>query len=335
MLTYITSCSTLNLSDASVAIDDYWGRPGLFVDEIGLVLDVQNPPSTTYCVFANLKPNKFIIAGTVYTIGLYENGKLRATTFVDWNQPEINVQKDKVVAFPSNKQEYSAYFNAGIISVFTVNVIDSVATAVSSPAKLPPKITTQATTKTQSLATSTTTTDFVRQYTLSVLFNSQSGNINPSGGTYNEGKIVTLNATPTFPYAFKSWVGADDNGVNPTKVNMNADRSVSVNFVKLTRKSQIPVQKNGNTNGIATIPINLNQSEWIEGTIDCDAALPATYVHFQGTDGQNIKDLGSPGHAVFQVQASITGTYNIVVKANNYSQWGTNYNISYTIYGLQ
>lgn len=179
------------------------------------------------------------------------------------------------------------------------------------------------------------TGNFIKQYKLTVSVDPNSGAVSPSGGIYDAGTPVNLTATPAFPYAFKNWTGADDNNINPTRVTLNGDKSVSVNFVKLTKKTQTPIQKNGNTYGTAIIPINLNQYEWVEGTIDCDTALPPQAVYIQGPDGQKIKDLGRPGHAAFQFQASVAGKYDIVVQANFISTWGTNYNALYTVYGLQ
>jgi hypothetical protein len=181
----------------------------------------------------------------------------------------------------------------------------------------------------------TITANFIKQYTLAVSNNPTSGTISTSGGIYDVGTPINLSYTPAFPYAFKNWVAADDNNINPTKVTMNADKSVSVNSVKLTKKTQTPIQKSGSTYGTITIPIDVNQSEWVEGTIDSDTNLPPQFVYIQSPDGQKIKDLGRPGHAAYQFQALMTGKYVIVLQANAISTWGTGYTALYTVYGLQ
>jgi len=53
---------------------------------------------------------------------LYEKGKLRATTRVSWNQPEINVSSKKLVEFPVTKEEFDAYFMEDVSHIFTVKV---------------------------------------------------------------------------------------------------------------------------------------------------------------------------------------------------------------------
>jgi len=179
------------------------------------------------------------------------------------------------------------------------------------------------------------TGNFIRQYKLTVSVDPKLGTVSPNGGTYDAGSTVELTATPLFPYAVKNWAGVDNYNINHANVTMTTDKSVSVDFVQLTKKTETPIQKSGKTYGIATIPIDLNQSEWVEGTIDCDVALPAQEVYIEGPDGQKVKDIGRPGHASFQFQAPVAGRYTVVVRANYISTWGTNYNVTYTVYGLQ
>lgn len=178
------------------------------------------------------------------------------------------------------------------------------------------------------------TANFIKQWPLNTTADPTQGTVNPSGGIYDEGKVITVTATALFPYAFQTWTGADNNNSNPTTVTMNGDKNVSASFVKLVPKTPSPLQNNGNTHGTATIPIDLNKSEWVGGSIDCDAALPAQDVSVQGPDGQTIKDFGRPGHANIQFQAPTSGRYTVVIQANGISTWGTNYNLSYTVYGL-
>jgi hypothetical protein len=146
---------------------------------------------------------------------------------------------------------------------------------------------------------------------------------------------VTVVATPAQFYTFVGWAGDASGTVNPLTLKMNSDKSVSVTFVRLVKKNLAPIQKVGNTYGNAIISIDLNQSEWVEGTIDCDAALPAQAVYIQGPSGQRLKDLGRPGHATFLFQAAVAGKHDIVVQANYISSWGTTYSVAYTIYGRQ
>ncbi len=79
------------------------------------------------------------------------------------------------------------------------------------------------------------TGNFVKQYKLTVSTDPKSGRVNPNGGNYDASTPVNLIATPVFPYAFKNWVGTDNNNINPTNVTMNADKSVTAVFAECTK----------------------------------------------------------------------------------------------------
>ena len=70
-----------------------------------------------------LKPTSSAIANRVYIVELYEKGKLRATSTISWNQPEINVGTVKPAVFPTTRQESEAYGLEGDLSkIFSVKV---------------------------------------------------------------------------------------------------------------------------------------------------------------------------------------------------------------------
>lgn len=71
------------------------------------------------------------------------------------------------------------------------------------------------------------------QYTLTVS-TSGSGTVslNPSGGTYNAGTVVTMTANPSSGYVFSGWSGAVTGSTNPATVTMNANKSVTATFTQ-------------------------------------------------------------------------------------------------------
>jgi hypothetical protein len=172
---------------------------------------------------------------------------------------------------------------------------------------------------------------FIKQYKLAVSADPNSGTVSPNGGTYDAGAPVSLTATPAFPYAFKNWVGADNNNINPTNVTMNADKSVSVTFIQLTKKKTGQKDDGGNIYSGGNVPIDLNQFEWVEGTIDC-GTFPQVHVYIQGPDGKNIKDFGSLGQANFRIMAPVSGKYSVIIVPNGV--YGAIYNVTYTVYGV-
>ncbi|NIM17120.1 MAG: M28 family peptidase [Candidatus Aminicenantes bacterium] len=61
------------------------------------------------------------------------------------------------------------------------------------------------------------------------------GNItlNPTGGTYCEGTVVTLTAVPDTGWQFDNWSGDLSGSTNPTTITMNADKNVTANFSEI------------------------------------------------------------------------------------------------------
>jgi hypothetical protein len=69
------------------------------------------------------------------------------------------------------------------------------------------------------------------QYTLTTNTVGQgSVNLDPAGGTYNEGTVVTLTAVPDSGWQFDNWSGDLSGSTNPTTITMNANKSVTANF---------------------------------------------------------------------------------------------------------
>ena len=75
-----------------------------------------------WVIDVELQPTDNAKAGKVYQVDLYEQGKLRATTTVSWNQPEINVKDTKTVEFPASSDEFNAYALKDISHIFSVKV---------------------------------------------------------------------------------------------------------------------------------------------------------------------------------------------------------------------
>ncbi|MEA2053890.1 MAG: carboxypeptidase regulatory-like domain-containing protein [Candidatus Thermoplasmatota archaeon] len=85
---------------------------------------------------------------------------------------------------------------------------------------------------------------FVPQYTLTTSVDpSGSGTItlNPPGGTYDAGTVVTATATANAGYEFNHWSG-NASGTNPTvQITMDGDKSVTTHFVASILPNQKPI----------------------------------------------------------------------------------------------
>ncbi len=75
----------------------------------------------------------------------------------------------------------------------------------------------------------------VLEYTLTTsTVGNGSISLNPTGGTYLEGTVVTLTATADSGWQFDNWSGALSGSTNPTTITMDGNKSVTANFSEVT-----------------------------------------------------------------------------------------------------
>jgi hypothetical protein len=91
------------------------------------------------------------------------------------------------------------------------------------------------------------TATFVTSYTLDVIVVGN-GNVslNPPGGSYTQGTVVTLTPTAAPGSSFVNWSGPDagdliDNGNGTWSITMDANKSVTANFEGFTFSVYVPV----------------------------------------------------------------------------------------------
>ena len=77
-----------------------------------------------YVICVDLVPTNSAIAGQRYWANLHENGRLRESRPVSFNQPEINVHTGKTVYFHAIPDEFRAYQGKNISKIFTCDVIE-------------------------------------------------------------------------------------------------------------------------------------------------------------------------------------------------------------------
>jgi hypothetical protein len=170
--------------------------------------------------------------------------------------------------------------------------------------------------------------NFIKQYTLIVNSDPNAGAVNQKGGLFDADSIVSLIATPVFPYVFTSWVGTDNNNVNPTTVTINSNKNVTCNFKKIPAPAtwtevEGPVYS-GNS---ASVSIQLNQFEYAE--LEIIGGIFAANV--KDPNGTIVKDFGTIQQANYIITAKVTGQYSIVMQNSN-ALSNTAYKIRYRIY---
>jgi len=107
-----------------------------------------------------------------------------------------------------------------------------------------------------------------------------SGSVSPSGGTYDEGTVVTLSATPGTGYEFSHWSGSASGTANPINITMNSNKSVTANFTEV----QVPTYTL-TTNVVGSGSVSPSGGTYTEGTVVTLTATPASgwiFDHWSG-----------------------------------------------------
>ena len=171
----------------------------------------------------------------------------------------------------------------------------------------------------------TLTANFIKTYKLVINSPPDVGAIvSQASGVYDSGEIVTISAKPTVcPYGFDHWSGTDNDNLNTTTVTMDADKSVTLHFKKLTASQPVTDSKTIWGGGSTHVGIEVNKFEWVQG----EFWGPYFSAVLQDPNGTTVQTLG----ANFTFNAEIPGRY-IVVLHNTNSMISAAYSLTYTIY---
>lgn len=139
-------------------------------------------------------------------------------------------------------------------------------------------------------------------YTLSTSSSPSNGgtiSLNPSGGTYEDGTIVTVTANSASGYQFNNWSGASSSSSSSIQITMDGDKNLTANFSEET---------GGNTQ---TVTIQENETGFcdVEGSIDSNNS-GYTGSGFSNTDNSN-------GNGVEWAITGAAGTYTFTWRYAN------------------
>ncbi len=153
------------------------------------------------------------------------------------------------------------------------------------------------------------------QYRLSTT-TSGSGSValNPSGGTYNQGTVVTLTATPAAGWTFSQWQGDLTGTSNPATVTMNTNKTVTVVFVQ-TPASQYTLMTS--VTGSGQVSLNPAGGTYASGTVVTLTVTPAagwTFSQWQGA----LTGSANPATVTMNSNKTITAVF-VEVPANQYT----------------
>ena len=70
-----------------------------------------------------------------------------------------------------------------------------------------------------------------REQTYTLLVNNgDGGSVNTTGGTYNQGQIVSITATPNSGYQFIGWSGDVSTSTNPLSITIESNTTITAIF---------------------------------------------------------------------------------------------------------
>ena len=155
-------------------------------------------------------------------------------------------------------------------------------------------------------ANKTVTANFtpVPPNTYTLTGNATNGTItkNPNQASYTSGTVVTLTAQPAAGYTFANWSGDLTGTTNPATVTLNANKTITANFVPVPATYTLTVNA---TNG--TVTKSPNQASYASGTTVTLTATPAAGYTFANWSG----DLtGTTNPAIITMNSNKTVTAN-------------------------
>jgi uncharacterized repeat protein (TIGR02543 family) len=145
------------------------------------------------------------------------------------------------------------------------------------------------------------------QYTLTTnTVGNGSITLNPTGGMYCAGTIVTLTAVPDSGWQFDGWSGDLSGTQNPTTITMNSNKNVTATF------SQIPVQQytlTVNTVGNGSVTLNPPGGVYDDGTVVTLTAVPDSGWAFDNWSG-DLTGSANPANITMNSNKTVTANFS-------------------------
>jgi uncharacterized repeat protein (TIGR02543 family) len=130
--------------------------------------------------------------------------------------------------------------------------------------------------------------------------------LDPSGGTYCDGTVVTLTAVPDAGWQFDNWSGDLTGSTNPDTITMTSNKTVTANF------SEVPVQQytlTTNTVGNGSVTLNPPGGVYNEGTVVTLTANPDTGWKFDNWTG-DLTGSTNPDTITMDANKSVTANFS-------------------------
>jgi len=156
-------------------------------------------------------------------------------------------------------------------------------------------------------------TDVVNEYDLNVNIEGQGTvTLNPPGGSYTEGTIVTLTPNAATDWKFDKWSGDIGGSQNPISITMNGNKDVTAHFIQ-----ENPNEYTLNVNIVGQGSVNLNPTggTYVEGTVVTLTAIASDDWKFDEWSG----DLsGTKNQKTIEMNGNKDVTAHFIQETTNY-----------------
>ncbi len=144
------------------------------------------------------------------------------------------------------------------------------------------------------------------QYTLTI-GDTTNGSISlsPSGGTYNEGTVVTVTATPDSGYQFVRFTGASESTTSPVQITMNGNKTIGAVFERIQYTLTVGTTTNG------SITLSPEGGTYDSGTVVTVTATPDSGYKFVAFTGASTSTT-SPVQITMDGNKTIGATFELI-----------------------
>ncbi len=137
--------------------------------------------------------------------------------------------------------------------------------------------------------------------------------LDPAGGVYNEGTVVTITVNPDLGYKFSGWSGDLSGTDNPATITMDADKNVMANFTSAPIYTLTTIAEGG------TIELDPAGPQYTDGTIVEVEAIPSFGFFFSRWSGDPLilEFWENPNSIIMDADKNITAEFMADPNASN------------------
>lgn len=131
-----------------------------------------------------------------------------------------------------------------------------------------------------------------------------SGTVTPASGTFDQGSVQSITATPAIGFAFSGWSGDAAGTANPLSITMDKNKSITATFTAIPTYTL-------STTVVGSGRIAPAEGTFNQGTVQSITATPASGFFFAGWSG-DATGTANPLSVTMDKNKSITATFKAI-----------------------